>query len=289
MDPLLAAALTALDVTETPQPLSPHHTDAWRTTDWKIKTAVNPGGTASLLHEARAVALLREAGLTTMTAAHGESDGGAWAAFGWLPGTTLWQWCRPTRDNTAPADFAGRLRAVAAAAFTALESRHAAGWRHGDIHPDNILISPDESRVDLIDHDLAHHPRLLPLPGPYRGGGDQATAPEIARRLLDTAPDVDLELTDAAEIYSLGAAIRWAWTGATPATDRMAGPGVAPGDVLEDIATTRRRVPLTDARPWVDAELEALIDTAMTLEPGERTVAGALARLSPRRPSLPRA
>lgn len=279
MDPLLEAALTALDVTEAPQPLSPHHTTAWRTTDWKIKTATKPAAVASLAHEARAVALLREAGLTAMPAVHGEGPGGAWAAFGWLPGTTLWQWCRPARETAAPADFAQRLQAVTAGAFAALESRHAAGWRHGDIHPDNILISPDESRIDLIDHDLAHHPSLLPLPGPYRGGGDQATAPEIARRLLDTPADVDLQLSEAAEIYSLGAAIRWAWTGTTPATDRMAGPDATPGDVLEDIATGRRRVPLADVRPWVDPELEALIDTAMALDPAERAVrTGALSR-----------
>ncbi|GCD99718.1 hypothetical protein [Embleya hyalina] len=271
MDPLLATALTALNVTEAPQLLSPHHTNAWRTTDWKIKTAAQPAAAASLVHEARAVALLREEGLTTMASAHGENDAGTWAAFGWLPGTTLWQWCRAARDNAATQDFAERLRAITSAAYTTLESRHAAGWRHGDIHPDNLLISPDESRVDLIDHDLAHHPRLSPLPGPYRGGGDQATAPEIAHRLLDTPADVDLEVTEAAEIYSLGAAIRWAWTGTTPATDRVAGPDATPGEVLEDIATGRRRVPLADVRPWADPELEVFIDTAMALDPAERT------------------
>ncbi|MGW9211816.1 hypothetical protein ACWGR4_33205 [Embleya sp. NPDC055664] len=42
MDSLLAAALAALDVTEPPQPLTAHHTNAWRTTEWKIKTAVQP-------------------------------------------------------------------------------------------------------------------------------------------------------------------------------------------------------------------------------------------------------
>ncbi|MFE3202332.1 hypothetical protein [Embleya sp. NPDC059237] len=207
-----------------------------------------------------------------MAAAHGESDAGTWAAFGRLPGTTLWQWCRVARDEAAPPDSAGRLRAIASAAFTTPARRHAAGWRHGDIHPDTILISPGETHVDPIDHDLAHHARLLPLPGPYRGGGDQTTAPEIARRLLDTPADVDLEVNEAAEIHSLGAAIRWAWTGTTPATDHMAGPDATPGDVLEDIATGRRRVPPADVRPWADAELEAPIETAMAPDPARRAV-----------------
>ncbi|WP_439678196.1 hypothetical protein [Embleya sp. MST-111070] len=270
MDPLLAAALDTLDVTEPPQPLSPHHTSAWRTTAWKIKTATEPAAVASLLHEARAVALLNDAGLTPMSTAHGHTDRGAWAAFGWLDGATLWQWCRPAREHTAAPDFAERLRAVASAAFTTLERWHTAGWHHGDIHPDNILIGPDEHTVDLIDLDLAHHPTLLPLPTPYRGGGDQATAPEIARRLLTTAPEIHLDLTDAAETYSLGAAIRWAWTGTTPATTRMAGPDATPADVLEDIATARRRPPLAEVRPWADARLETLIDAAMTLDPAAR-------------------
>lgn len=36
MDPLLATALQALDITEPPQRMSP---DVWRTEGWKIKTA----------------------------------------------------------------------------------------------------------------------------------------------------------------------------------------------------------------------------------------------------------
>ncbi|MFI6984034.1 hypothetical protein ACIBSV_36220 [Embleya sp. NPDC050154] len=86
----------------------------------------------------------------------------------------------------------------------------------------------------------------MPLQAPFRGGGDQATAPKIARQLPDTPPDIPLTLTDATETYTLGAAIRWAWTCTTPATTRKtADPHVTPADVLEDIATGRRRIPTT--------------------------------------------
>ncbi|WP_331733474.1 hypothetical protein OG948_59685 (plasmid) [Embleya sp. NBC_00888] len=80
MDPLLAAALDALGVSEPPRPLSPDHATACRTTAWKIKTATEPGDVASLLHEARAVALPHHAGLTPMAVEHGEFAGVARSA-----------------------------------------------------------------------------------------------------------------------------------------------------------------------------------------------------------------
>ncbi|WP_237535658.1 phosphotransferase, partial [Streptomyces sp. SID3343] len=71
----------------------------------------------------------------------------------------------------APHDVAPRLRDVADGAFALLDRWHRAGWRHGDIHPGNILITTT-GEIAFIDHDLTHHRDLLPLPGPYRGGGD---------------------------------------------------------------------------------------------------------------------
>ncbi|MFE3200288.1 phosphotransferase [Embleya sp. NPDC059237] len=269
VDPLLAAAVEALGVTEPPAPLSPHHTHAWRTADWKIRTADDPTAAAALLHEARAVRLLSEAKLTSHTGAYARVGTGAWTALAWSPGTTLWEWCAAHRDD--PADAAPRLRRIADRAFALLRRWHAAGWRHGDLHPGNVLIGGPDDDVEFIDFELTHHRELLPLPGPYRGGGDQATAPEIARLLLTTAAGVDLELTDAAEVYSLGATLRWAWTGAGPATPRFVGPRVTPTDVLEDIVGGRRRVPLTEARPWADRRLEALIEDTMALDPCTRS------------------
>ncbi|MYW04789.1 lipopolysaccharide kinase InaA family protein [Streptomyces sp. SID3343] len=267
MDPLLAAAVAALDVPDEPRPLSPYHARAWRTRNWKIKAAGTPAGVAKALHEVRAVELLRDAGLTTTTGAHGRIGDEVWTAVTWAPGETLWQWCA---HGATPQDVAPRLRDVADRAFALLGRWHRAGWRHGDVHPGNILIT-ETGDVVFIDHDLTHHRDLLPLPGPYRGGGDQATAPEIARRLLDTGPDVDIELTAAAETYSLGASLRWAWTGQAPATPRAVGAdGVTPSDVLTDIVTGRRRVPLAEARPWPDPDLERLVEDTMRLDPSAR-------------------
>jgi hypothetical protein len=67
------------------------------------------------------------------------------------------------------------------------------------------------------------------------------------------------EPTAAAQRYTLGAALRRPWIGAAPATARAAGTaGVEAADVLSDTVTGRRRVPLADARPWPDPDLEDL-------------------------------
>ncbi|MEU0935009.1 hypothetical protein [Embleya sp. NPDC005971] len=274
MDPLLAAALDGLGIAEAPRPLTLDHTAAWRTRHWKIRTAADPAGVAALLHEARVVALLHELGLHPAGAASARVGDGAWIAIGWRPGTTLWDWCVAARRTGTPGTRAS-LRRIAHRAFTRLAALHAAGWRHGDIQPANILITPGNA-VEFIDHDLAHH-RDLPLPHPYRGGMDQSTAPEIARALLDGKPDAAVPLTEAAEVYSMGASLRWAWTGHAPATTRLLGPGVTAEDILRDIATGRHRAALVDHRPWADAELEALIEATTVRNPAHR--AGNPARL----------
>ncbi|MYS84940.1 hypothetical protein [Embleya scabrispora] len=268
MDPLLAAALESLGVAEAPRPLTSDHTAAWRTRHWKIRTASEPADVAALLHEARAVTLLHDRHLHPAGAASGRLGDGAWVAIAWRPGTTLWDWCVAARRTCTPGTRVS-LRRIAHRAFNLLAAFHAAGWRHGDIQPANILITPGNT-VEFIDHDLAHHPDL-PLPSPYRGGMDQSTAPEIARELLDGKPDAAVTLTEAAEIYSMGASLRWAWTGHAPATTRLLGPGVTAGDILGDIATGRHRAALTDHRPWADPELEALIETTTTRNPAHRS------------------
>ncbi|MGW9210972.1 hypothetical protein ACWGR4_28790 [Embleya sp. NPDC055664] len=269
MNPLLAAAIEALALTDTPQPLTEHHTLAWRVGDWKIKAATEAVPVANLLHEVRAVDLLHAQGLHPATGARGRVGDGVWTALPWRAGTTLWMWCLPTREGRATPDTGPRLRAITHHAFDALHALHAAGWHHGDIQPTNILIADDETSVAFIDHDLAQHADLPPTV-PYRGGMHQPTAPEIARLILDTPPETHIELTDAAERYSLAAAIRWAWTGASPAGTRDIGGDVTVTDLYEDIATGHRRPTWADTRPWPDPVLETLLDAYMSLDPTTR-------------------
>jgi len=266
-DPLLSRALHALDVDDRPRPLTGDHPTAWHAGPWKIKTATDPAAAAALAHETAAVRALHRAGLYPVDAHCGHDADGAWSAVGWIAGPTLWEAFAPSRTDTAPEGFAARMLDIAHAAFDALDRLHAHGWHHGDIQPFNIVATAPD-RVEFIDLDLTHHARLLPLPVPYRGGMDQATAPETARALLDT--DTAVPLDDRAERYCLGASLRWAWTGTTPADTPFVGPGTTARDVLRDIATLRRRRPLAEARPWADPELEALIDRATLPDPADR-------------------
>jgi len=77
---------------------------------------------------------------------------------------------------------------IALDAFATLRRLHTAGRRHGDVQPFNMIVNATGD-VASIDPDRAHHPELLPLPYPYRGGVDHGTAPEIACALADTTPD----------------------------------------------------------------------------------------------------
>jgi len=279
MDPLLAAAIDALGITDTPRPLTVHHTRAWRVGDWKIKAATEPVPAANLLHEAHVVGLLHTRGLYPVVGEHGRVGDGVWTALPWRSGTTLWTWCLPAREGRATPDAGQRLREITRHAFDALDTLHTAGWHHGDIQPTNILVADDEKSVAFIDHDLAQHPDL-PALVPYRGGMDHPTAPELARLIVDTPPETHIELTDAAETYSLAASIRWAWTGTSPATTRAIGADVTVADLYEDIATGRHRPTWADTRPWPEPELEAFLDARMSLDPGARDAGVAPSRTS---------
>ncbi|WP_020549488.1 serine/threonine-protein kinase [Embleya scabrispora] len=266
----LAAALAALEVDEPARPLTASHETAWRAGDWKIKTA--PAGTPPAIrleHEAHVVRLLHTAGLYPVDSAHGRHGNHVWTAIGRLPGRTLWQEYASAREAPLPPDGAQRMLDIALDAFTTLRRLHTAGWRHGDIQPFNMIVGAT-GNVAFIDWDRAHHPDLLTLPYPYRGGMDHGTAPEIARALADTPPETAVVLTEDAETYGLGAAIRWAFTGETPSTTLRVGPDVSPDVLLDDIATSRHRPTLRNERPWPHPELEALIENATHPDPRHR-------------------
>ena len=70
---------------------------------------------------------------------------------------------------------------AANAAFGALTLVHAAGVVHGDLSPDNVMLSADARRATLLDFGHASWPGAPPMPaGPFRGTLLYA-APEVAR------------------------------------------------------------------------------------------------------------
>ncbi len=111
----------------------------------------------------------------------------------------------------------GPSRALARQVVQGLQHLKAAhGLRHGDVSPENVVVSPDGRHATLIDlgmaervpfhHPYGHGPPLLLEPRPRRGK-KQYMAPEIyEERAYDPW---------AADVWALGAMLYVCWTGCT--------------------------------------------------------------------------
>ena len=99
------------------------------------------------------------------------------------------------------------LERAAGAAFDALASVHAAGVVHGDLSPDNVMVSDDGKLAVLVDFGLARAPGMPPMPsGPFRGTLAYA-APEVARGEPFGPP---------ADRFALAASLLHVWSGDSP-------------------------------------------------------------------------
>ncbi len=133
-----------------------------------------PGPGADAL---RAEALAREAlppGVAPPLEAFLEDAEGAALLRAYAPGPTL-------------AERKGALRAAALRA--ALEAAHGAGWAHGDLRPENVVLRPDGPR--LIDWETA-----IPLGArldalPRRAHSPGWSAPRLVWATGAAAPDLD--------------------------------------------------------------------------------------------------
>lgn len=81
----------------------------------------------------------------------------------------------------------------------ALGALHAAGWTHGDVKPENVVVGSN-GHVTLIDLAFAHQGTLM-ASAPFRGTPDYA-APELLVNASASSP--------ASDIYAAGR-ILWQW------------------------------------------------------------------------------
>lgn len=144
---------------------------------------------------------------------------------------------------------------IGAGIAEALESIHAAGLVHRDLKPSNVLVSRENTKV--IDFGIARAvggTRNLTQSGVI--GTPSFMSPEQA---VDTAA-----VTEAADIYSLGATLLYAATGHEPYG------GNTPINVLARL--------LTEPPDFADvpAELEPLIRACMDRDAAQRPTAGGL-------------
>jgi serine/threonine protein kinase len=156
---------------------------------------------------------LRDTGTLPAEAAPAETF---WIALQWIPGETLRR--RLERGRGLPLVQAVPLLLRIADAVAAL---HAAGWTHGDLRPDNVLLETATHHAFLVDLGEARR---------VEGGRGQATVDRrqasVVSRVRQRAPGATLTgpataaspsvpATDADQ-RQLGELLAWALTGVDP-------------------------------------------------------------------------
>lgn len=201
---------------------------------------------------AREVAAARQVS-GVFTAAVVEADAEArypWLATAYVAAPSLDALVREAGPLPVPA-----VLWIGAGISEALESIHAAGLVHRDLKPSNVLVSRENTKV--IDFGIARAvggTRNLTQSGVI--GTPSFMSPEQA---VDTAA-----VTEAADIYSLGATLLYAATGHEPYG------GNTPINVLARL--------LTEPPDFADlpAELQPLVRACMDRDAAQRPTAGAL-------------
>jgi serine/threonine protein kinase len=136
--------------------------------------ACEPWMQARLVAEGELLARLQARG-TPRLVASGEDAHGPWLVLERVEG-------EPLAARIGAVDAAW-MALAASAAFGSLALVHAAGVVHGDLSPDNMMLSADARRATLLDFGLASWPGAptIAMPaGPFRGTLLYA-APEVAR------------------------------------------------------------------------------------------------------------
>lgn len=159
-------------------------------------------------------------------------------------------------DGPLPPAEAAR---IARKVLSALAHAHAAGVRHGDVRPANVLLAHD-GRVLLADFGvsmLATDPAFTRDPAPGGRGTETYLAPERS---------AGGPRTIAADLWSLGATLHLAVTGRPPSGR----PDEAPGELREVLTGLLAREP----RRRIDAEtadrLLAAVEPPAPAPPGRR-------------------
>jgi eukaryotic-like serine/threonine-protein kinase len=144
-------------------------------------------------------------------------------------------------------------------ASEAVQAIHQAGYRHGDIQPDNLLISPNW-HVTVIDLGLARakgedandHQRWLTGTRGY-------AAPEFIASPASIGP--------AADVYSLGATLYELVTGLRPDQSELGNQREQPGS---DFGGHGRFIDMKQLCPVVGTELARLSREMLAITPGHR-------------------
>jgi serine/threonine protein kinase len=152
-----------------------------------IKVLRNNGraGKQRFIREARAIAAIDHPNICTIHDFSDPPDGGAYIVMPYYAGTTL-------RARIDPGPLSSRLASHIALQLTlGLEEAHNRGVVHGDLTPNNVIVTANQT-VKLIDFDVSRLPgELLKTRGDRIVGTPAYMSPEQARaRVPDNRSDI---------------------------------------------------------------------------------------------------
>lgn len=168
----------------------------------------------------------------------------------WLEGQTL----RRLLNDAGPPDLPTALW-IARQAAEALAALAAAGWRHGDLKPENLFVSRD-MHVTVLDLGLA---RRVDEPDSVLDRCVAGTCRYVAPEAITSTLAADVR----SDIYSLGAVL----------FEMLAGRPPVPGDTVEAILRAHREGPPPDVRrlaPQLPDGVIRLLRQTLSKEPLRR-------------------
>jgi serine/threonine protein kinase len=224
-----------------------------------LRDPQNGAGRAALQREA--VVLERAAGCRVPTLVHdGSAHDLAFIALGWVAGALVTDHAAARRRPWDP-DWSAAALKLAGSLLEAYAGLHARGIVHADVHPKNVLVSPDAA-VTLVDFGLARMPGDPLLAGVSRGGVLPYFEPEWARARLSGQPPP--QATPLGDQHALGALLYQLFTG-RHYVESVAGMG----DLLVSIAGDEPR-PFSEhgLPPW--PAVEAVLGRMLAKEPADR-------------------
>lgn len=206
---------------------------------------------SQLLEEARAMARVRHPNLIEVHR-FGKTRGMPFFVMEYVAGEDLVGWRNRIRRLLTPDEALGFMQPLC----SAVSAIHRAGFLHGDIKPDNVLVG-DDGRVRLMDLGLARRT------GPERkkvvgwGGTPDYMAPEV---LLG---EVDHRYVERVDVYALGILAFQLLTGSDPYPTRKADP-------VASQLIRGSRLP-SEAHPALGKRFDPPLLRALARNPAERT------------------